>query len=458
MPDDGEEVDEDVAAEQVVDLLLARAVEAHQALEHDRLVGRVVVDVHVWIGAQALVEEVDELLERALLALAVVRPEGSEGRPAVLAPEDAEEVLEPAVGRPERVALDVEEDVARRGLRQQLEAALRRRLEQVIRVPPGHACAVLERGLVAQRLEGARRHARDLAVRWRGGELGERADARLLEPRNLVAAQARDERQVVVPLPLRPAAFAEVADRAVRDGQRVRLGRVGDELEEALPDAPVVGHEVAGPVGVAQPGPEQDVHERRLAPGDAGELLGVEAELEDVSRLRGAGELRVGRLVGAVRLPLEEVRDPAPPLVDEDALVDDVDASGERLRGLGGGALPVELVAELDLGDAQAAGAQLGEVSALVLVAFAPDQLGLRVVSVRSRERAARDRRLERGQVRAGKKRRQVGRREGQPATVINAHVRESWRRSGTTMHLINRLGAGGERVSAYRPATKKPW
>ncbi len=276
-------------------------------------------------------EEVDELLERALLALAVVRPEGSEGRPAVLAPEDAEEVLEPAVGRPERVALDVEEDVARRGLRQQLEAALRRRLEQVIRVPPGHACAVLERGLVAQRLEGARRHARDLAVRRRGGELGERADARLLEPRNLVAAQARDEREVVVPLPLRLAAFAEVADRAVRDGQRVRLGRVGDELEEALPDAPVVGHEVAGPVGVAQPGPEQDVHERRLAPGDAGELLGVEAELEDVSRLRGAGELRVGRLVGAVRLPLEEVRDPAPPLVDEDALVDDVDAGGERL-------------------------------------------------------------------------------------------------------------------------------
>jgi hypothetical protein len=88
-----------------------------------------VVDVHVRIGAQALVEEVDELLDRALLALAVVRPEASEGRPAVLAPEDAEEVLEPAVGRPERVALDVEEHVAGRGLRQQLEAALWRRLE-----------------------------------------------------------------------------------------------------------------------------------------------------------------------------------------------------------------------------------------------------------------------------------------------------------------------------------------
>src|SRR4029453_4888701 len=135
---------------------------------------------------------------------------------------------------------------------------------------------------------------------WRGGETGERGDARLLEPRNLIAAQARDEREVVVPLPLRLAAFEEVTDRAVRDRQRVSRGRVGDELEEALPDAPVVGHEVAGPVGVAEPGSEQDVHERRLAPGDAGELLGVEAELEDVSRLGSARELRVRRLVGAV--------------------------------------------------------------------------------------------------------------------------------------------------------------
>ena len=73
--------------------------------------------------------------------VAVVRPEGPEPRLAVLAPEDAEEVLEPAVGRPERVALDVEEDVARRGLRQQLEAALRLRLEQAVGVR-ARSCAL----------------------------------------------------------------------------------------------------------------------------------------------------------------------------------------------------------------------------------------------------------------------------------------------------------------------------
>ena len=76
--DDGVEVDEDVAAEEVVDLPLARAVLAHEALERGHLVGGVVVDVHGRVGAEALVEEVDELLERAPLGLAVVRPEGGE--------------------------------------------------------------------------------------------------------------------------------------------------------------------------------------------------------------------------------------------------------------------------------------------------------------------------------------------------------------------------------------------
>ena len=110
------------------------------------------------------------------------------------------------------------------------------------------------------------------------------------------------------------------------------------------------------------------MHEGGLAPGHARKLLGVEAELEDVSRLRGASELRVSGLVGPVRLLLEKVRDPAPPVVHEHALVDDVDAVGEGLRGLGGRALPVKLVAELDLVDAEPTRVELGEVGALVLV------------------------------------------------------------------------------------------
>ena len=51
--DDLEQVDEDAAAEQVVELGLARAVAAHQPPERGDLVGGVVVDVHVGVRARA---------------------------------------------------------------------------------------------------------------------------------------------------------------------------------------------------------------------------------------------------------------------------------------------------------------------------------------------------------------------------------------------------------------------
>jgi hypothetical protein len=70
-----------------------------------------------------------------------------------------------------------------------------------VSVTAGRVRRVLERGLLA-RLEGAVGHARDVRVGRRGGKLGERRDPGSVEPWNLVAAQASDERQVVVPLPL----------------------------------------------------------------------------------------------------------------------------------------------------------------------------------------------------------------------------------------------------------------
>jgi hypothetical protein len=146
------------------------------------------------------------------------------------------------------------------------------------------------------------------------------------------------------------------------------------------------------------------VHERRRAPGHKCELLAVEAELEDVSRLRGPSELRVGRLVRAVGLSLEKVRDPTPPVVHEDARVDDVDALRESLCGLPGSAIPV---VALDLDDLDASRPQLLQVGALVLLAFAPDQVGLGVVRVRRRDAGE----LERRQVLAGEERGESRRR-----------------------------------------------
>ena len=168
---------------------------------------------------------------------------------------------------------------------------------------------------MAQRLERPRRHLLDLGVRRRVAERLERRDPRLPEPRDLAAADPRDARQVVVRVPLRVAAGGEGADRAVLDRPRVRLRLLGDELDQAAADAAEVGVEVGEAEALALLRAEHDVHPLGRAPLDPPELLRVEAELQHRSRLRRARELRVDGLVGAVRLPLEEVGDAAPAVV-----------------------------------------------------------------------------------------------------------------------------------------------
>ena len=65
LADDAVEVDEHLAAEEVVDLVLARPVLAHQPGQRGALVGGVVVDVQPGVPAAALDEPVDEPLEDA---------------------------------------------------------------------------------------------------------------------------------------------------------------------------------------------------------------------------------------------------------------------------------------------------------------------------------------------------------------------------------------------------------
>ena len=138
---DLEQVDEDAAAQQVVDLRLAGAVAAHQPAQRGDLVGGVVVDVHVGVLAQARVDEVDERLERGLLARVVVGPERRE---VVVRVEHAPEVLEAPVLVPERVALDVEEEVAGRGVGQEREAGVGVRREELVDGLAGLAALELE--------------------------------------------------------------------------------------------------------------------------------------------------------------------------------------------------------------------------------------------------------------------------------------------------------------------------
>jgi hypothetical protein len=254
---------------------------------------------------------------------------------------------------------------------------------------------------VAKTLERGRAHARDLGLGIGLGEGRERADVGFGEALHLEARDAGDERQVVVLFPARLAELEEVAEAAVLDRVGICGRLVLDRTDEALPEATVVGAVVLGTEGLALAEAGDDVHEFGVAPLNARELLTVEAELEHVLGPRVAGELRVDDLVGAVGEELEEVGDPAPAVVLELGLVDDVGFDlADGLYGFGGG---------LRLGDGLALGTKLLEVAPLMLLALATDQVRVEVDAVWLLELPARDVQLKRRQVRTGEERAEIG-------------------------------------------------
>ena len=90
-----------------------------EAEQGDDLVVGVVMDMHRRPLPPPLLDVGDEVDERLLLGLAVVRPEGAEFRCAGVDLDETEKVLEspvrgPTLG-PERITLEVEEDVTGRG-------------------------------------------------------------------------------------------------------------------------------------------------------------------------------------------------------------------------------------------------------------------------------------------------------------------------------------------------------
>ena len=98
-------------------------------------------------------------------------------------------------------------------------------------------------------------------------------------------------------IPVRLAERAEVADLAVLHRPGLGARRVLDEVFEPPADATVVGAELLRPKGSALAGTEHDVHLFRRLPLNASDLLRVEAELQDVVRLRVPRKLRVDEVV-----------------------------------------------------------------------------------------------------------------------------------------------------------------
>jgi hypothetical protein len=86
------------------------------------------------VSAQALVHEVDERLERDALGVVVVRVQRRE---VALDVEDAPEVFEASLGVPERVALEVEEEIAGRRVGKQREPGARLRRQASTPIPGG---------------------------------------------------------------------------------------------------------------------------------------------------------------------------------------------------------------------------------------------------------------------------------------------------------------------------------
>ena len=223
LPHDGVQVDEPLAAQQLVELGLAHAVPPGQPLERGRLVGRVVVDVHARVGAPA-----GGSARRAGRGSAPPPRSWSCAhqvlKPSAAVPEPGEVLPALAVGG-ERVALEVEVDVAVARRRQAQQPAVGLRRQQLVgglaggplAAPAGAPAGRAARGTVGRSCGAARsRRPRPAPRRW--------ACPAAIRACRWSRAHAGDQREVVGLLPPGGAVRGPAALRAVRHRSRVGVG------------------------------------------------------------------------------------------------------------------------------------------------------------------------------------------------------------------------------------------
>jgi hypothetical protein len=171
------------------------------------------IDVHIGVLLAALHDEVDERFERRALFAEIAGPERA--ILALFAEVHAEEVLEAALGRVERIALHVEVDVALIGRRELGEAAFLFVLQEFVEVAFFRALPVLECRLRAQRRERRLDHSERPLLVGRSAERADRRDAGRGEPIDLTRAHPGDEAQIVVRFAPVFAVLRPTADQAM---------------------------------------------------------------------------------------------------------------------------------------------------------------------------------------------------------------------------------------------------
>ena len=218
------EIDEEAGAEHPVDLLLARRIAAHQALQGRRLVRGVVVDVQAGELRPPRHHEIDEPLEGALLVGAGERPVALIDERAVCVLEQIAEQIFEAVLADERIAFEVEKHIAVGGFGQagEPEAGLHR--QQLEFASACRAGLDHDPRLLADADIGIGRTAIGLPVERQrhAGQALHRRDAARLQLIDLNLRDAGNEAEMIVIAATLVASLSPAADIAMLD--RIGVG------------------------------------------------------------------------------------------------------------------------------------------------------------------------------------------------------------------------------------------
>src|SRR5690606_21735999 len=225
----------------------------------------------------------------------------------------------------EWIALEVEEEIARRRLRKTAQSAPRLDRQQLVRGAPLRSPSQLDARLLPRSLQRVARTGAGTG-KLVEGPLGERCQSRrAVQPHmlDLMGQDSGNQREMIVLAPAGVARLPPFAYVAMRDLLRITGGRtVRQMLRQPLLDRTEVRVVVRNSktVGGESRAGTDHVHPRRLAPEQPFQEPRIDAQLEDGAAARLVGELGVGGFVrpGAERALFldakEQVRAPSPDL------------------------------------------------------------------------------------------------------------------------------------------------